>query len=491
MNLSTQAADLGQTIINAVLPKTPPKASGWSQVLAMAQMPVLAFFTALAAGGVLIGASDLDLLSELYNAINRLQPTGYLLVAVAVILAIAALWTYFETESVLRRFSTAIPSRGVIWLARTVAVVGGSIVVYEILGLAGFGPTMERGGAAIRTAYGSMLEGSLGDPTQMIAALRSGDGTALIAAFNPIMESLVSATPYILSGLAVAIGIRGGVFNIGVEGQLFIGAILATFVGYSIGGLPSIVHITLALGAAALGGAFWALIPALLKAKFGAHEVINTIMMNYIAFRLSEWLLIGPMTRPGTSAPVSPFILASAEFPRFFAYPSRLHIGFFIALGLAFFIYWLLFRTTFGLEIRAVGANPSAARYAGINVTKNIILTMCLSGALAGIAGANELLGVNHTLTSTFSPGYGFDSIALSLLGGNHPLGVVFASLLFGTLRSGGTRMQNVAKIPVEIISVVQSLVIVFVAAPSIVSALYHLRGKGKGMVALTRGWGK
>jgi general nucleoside transport system permease protein len=213
--------------------------------------------------------------------------------------------------------------------------------------------------------------------------------------------------------------------------------------------------------------------------------------MNYIAFRLSEWLLIGPMTRPGTSQPVSPFIQPTAELPRLFEYPSRLHIGFFIALVLALLVYWFLFRTTFGLEIRAVGANPHAARYAGMSITRNIILVMCLSGALAGLAGANELLGVNHTLTSTFSPGYGFDSIALSLLGGNHPFGVVFAALLFGTLRSGGTRMQNLAKIPVDIISVVQALVIVFVAAPAIVRAIFHIQGQSKGMASLTRGWGK
>ena len=193
----------------------------------------------------------------------------------------------------------------------------------------------------------------------------------------------------------------------------------------------------------------------------------------------------------GTSLPVSPIIEPTAELPRLFDYPSRFHIGFFLALALALFVYWFLFRTTFGLEIRSVGANPHAARYAGMSITRNIILTMCLSGALAGIAGANELLGVNHTLTSTFSPGYGFDSIALALLGGNHPLGVVLAALLFGTLRSGGTRMQNLAKIPVDIISVVQALVIVFVAAPAIVRALYHIKGRGKGLVSLTRGWGK
>jgi simple sugar transport system permease protein len=374
---------------------------------------------------------------------------------------------------------------------RLSVVLGGAAAVYLLLGLTGFGPALARAGAVIATAYGAMAQGSLGNPGQMITAIASGDNQAMLLAFYPILESLVAATPYILSGLAVTVGLRGGVFNIGVEGQLFMGAIVATYIGYAVKGLPSALHITLALSGAALGGALWALIPAVLKVRFGAHEVINTIMMNYIAFRLSEWLLIGPMTRPGTSQPVSPIIEPTAELPRLFDYPSRFHVGFFLALALALFVYWFLFRTTFGLEIRSVGANPYAARYAGMSISRTIILTMCLSGALAGIAGANELLGVNHTLTSTFSPGYGFDSIALALLGGNHPLGVVLAALLFGTLRSGGTRMQNLAKIPVDIISVVQALVIVFVAAPAIVRALYHIKGRGKGLVSLTRGWGK
>lgn len=347
---------------------------------------------------------------------------------------------------------------------------------------------------AITTAYGSLFEGSLGNPGQILAALRSGDTKAILEAFYPVTDSLVAATPYIFAGLAVAVGFRAGLFNIGVEGQLFIGAICSVWVGFAFQGLPAFIHLPLALLAGAAGGAVWAFIPAILKARTGAHEVINTMMMNYVAYRLNEWLLgdKGPLQRPGTANPVSPFIEKSAELPRFFPDPIRFHLGFFIALGVAVFIWWFLFKTTWGFEVRTVGQNPNAAKYAGMSITRNILIALCLSGALAGLAGANEVLGVNHNLAVAFSAGYGFDSIALALLGKSHPAGVVAAALLFGTLRSGATRMQNIARIPVDIISVIQALVIAFIAAPAIIRFIYRLKaaGPGEGTV-FTRGWGK
>lgn len=346
--------------------------------------------------------------------------------------------------------------------------------------------------SAISLAYGSLLEGSFGSPAKMIEALQSGDQKAIATAFYPISESLVASTPYIFAGLALAVGFRSGLFNIGAEGQLFMGAIFSVWVGYTFKGLPAIIHIPFSLLAGAAGGALWALIPAILKAKAGAHEVINTIMMNYIAFRLSEWLLNGPMMRPGTANPVSPFIEQSAELPRFFPDPIRFHFGFFVALGVAAFIWWLMFKTTIGFELRTVGANPNAAKYAGMSITRNIIIGMCLSGALAGLAGANEVLGVNHNLANAFSSGYGFDSIALALLGKSHPLGVTLSALLFGTLRSGATRMQNVARIPIDIISIIQALIIAFIAAPGIIRAIYRLRSGGETQgTVFARGWGK
>jgi simple sugar transport system permease protein len=387
-------------------------------------------------------------------------------------------------------------------LAIITALIAGSLLiaftnldVLAALKNGAIGTAFSAGWAAIVTAYGSLFEGSFGSPSAIMAALRSGDQKAIIQSFYPFTDSLVAATPYIFAGLAVAVGFRCGLFNIGVEGQLYIGAICSVWVGFAIKGLPAIIHIPLALLAGAAGGAAWAFVPAILKAKAGAHEVINTIMMNYVAFRLSDWLLSdkGPLKRPDSPNPLSPFIEKSAELPRFFPEPIRLHLGFFIALTVAAFIYWFLFKTTLGFELRTVGANPNAARYAGMNITRNLIIAMCLSGALAGLAGANEVLGVNHNLALAFSSGYGFDSIALALLGKSHPLGVVLSALLFGTLRSGATRMQNIAKIPIDIISILQALIIAFIAAPGIIRAIYRLRlpAQGETETVFTRGWGK
>jgi simple sugar transport system permease protein len=340
-------------------------------------------------------------------------------------------------------------------------------------------------------AYAALFAGAFGNPVQMAVALQSGDPLAVRRAFNPILESMVAATPYIFAGLSVALAFRGGLFNIGAEGQIFIGAITATYVGYALVGLPLIIHLPLALAAGALGGALWGFIPGWLKARTGAHEVINTIMMNYIAFRLSDWLLTGPMMRPDTFNPVSPTIQESAMLPRFFDDPIRFHLGFFFALVVAYLVYWFLFRTTWGFNLRTAGSNPHAARYAGINTGRWIILTMSLAGALAGLAGTNEVLGVNHNLAMAFSSGYGFDSIALALLGRSHPLGVVLASLFFGTLRSGARRMQVVTGIPIDIISVIQAMILAFMAAPAIIRTIYRLRQPAEaGEEVLVRGWG-
>ncbi len=218
--------------------------------------------------------------------------------------------------------------------------------------------------------------------------------------------------------------------------------------------------------------------------------MINTIMMNYVAFRLIEWLLREPLeASQGTHRTAD--VLSTAVLPRFFPHPLRLHLGFVLALLIAAAVYWFLFKTTWGFELRTVGANPEAARYGGMNITKNFVLAMGLSGALAGLAGATESLGVTHNMTLGFSAGYGFDSIALALLGKSHPLGVVLAGILFGTLRAGGKRMQSVAGIPLEIITIMQAMVIVFIAAPAIVRAIYRIKAhKEDGKVVFTRGWG-
>ncbi len=244
-----------------------------------------------------------------------------------------------------------------------------------------------------------------------------------------------------------------------------------------------------------VGGGIWGAIPGYLKAKTGAHEVINTIMMNYIAFRLADYLLDvgGPMAR-GDGRPVSPEILPGAYLPQFFPnrVELRVNLGFPLALIFAFVVWWLLYKTTVGYEIRTVGQNPRASRYAGMNVARTIVITMALSGALAGLSGATDILGVLHFMPNAFSSGYGFDAIALALLGKSHPLGVVLASLLFGALRAGAQNMQGIAQVPLDLTSIVQGLIIVFIAAPEIVRALYRLRQplEGEELVS-TRGWGE
>lgn len=347
---------------------------------------------------------------------------------------------------------------------------------------------------AIAVAYGALFVGAFGSPTSMAAAIRgyfsTGDTALLLKAFYPITESLVTATPYIFAGLAVAIGFKAGLFNIGAEGQFYMGALGAAYAGYSIVGLPWFIHLPLALLAGAAAGAVWGAIPGFLKAKFGAHEVVNTIMMNWIAFRLSDWLLTGPMQASGFR-PVTPNIEATAQLPRLFAAPLRFNWGFFLALAVAALVYWFLFKTTRGFEIRAVGANPSAAKYAGMNIVTNIVLVMTISGALAGLSGTSQVLGVDYWVGQGFSAGYGFDSIAIALLGKSHPAGVVLAALLFGFLRGGATRMQSMAGIPIDIISIIQGLVIVFVAAPDIIRWLYRIRIATTDETVLSRGWSR
>lgn len=371
------------------------------------------------------------------------------------------------------------------FLIPALAVITGLIVGAIVILVSGENPLV---------AYGALFAGSFGTPAEYIEGFKvlfaTGDNTVLIKAIYPFTESLVTATPYIFAGLSVALGFRCGLFNIGAEGQFFIGALCSAFVGYSLKGLPMIVHLPLALLGGALGGAVWGMIPGYLKARFGAHEVVNTIMMNWIAFKLSDWLLNGPMKSSGFR-PVTPNIEASAELPRFFADPLRFNLGFFIALIVAYLVYWLLFKTTIGFEIRSVGANPDAAKYAGMNIVRNFVLVMFLAGGLAGLAGTSQVLGVDHWVGQGFSAGYGFDAIALALLGKSHPAGVVLAALLFGFLRSGATDMQSMANIPIDIISIIQGMVIVFIAAPDIIRWLYRIRAIKKEETVLTRGWGK
>lgn len=326
-------------------------------------------------------------------------------------------------------------------------------------------------GASVVSAYNGLFFGALGSRVALA-------------------NTLVEATPYILAGLAVALGFKCGLFNIGVEGQLGMGAIAAAVAGYALTGLPMIIHLPLAILAGALGGALWGAIPGYLRAKTGAHEVITTIMLNYISIRLTDYLIKGPFRDRSSSAPRTPFIQPSAELPFLFGPNYRLHAGFILALIMVGVIWWLLNKSTIGFEIRTVGANPNAAQYAGMSITRNFVLAMALSGGLAGLAGASQVLGLEHNLKSSFSAGYGFDSIAIALLAKSNPIGIIPAAIFWGALRNGAGLMQLQSGISISLINIIQALVIVFVAADVIVRWIYRLpRGSGEQAV-FTRGWG-
>jgi ABC-type uncharacterized transport system permease subunit len=291
-----------------------------------------------------------------------------------------------------------------------------------------------------------------------------------------VSETLTSATPLILCGLGLALGFRAGLFNIGAEGQLILGGIAAVAVGFMFTGLPAIIHLPLALLAGMIAGALWAAIAGWLKAATGAHEVITTIMLNFIAFRLTDYLLRNPpIQKEGRTDPISETVLASAQLPKLLSVldPSlRIHAGFILALVAVVVVYWLLFRSTIGFEFRASGANPDAARYAGMRSGWIIVLVMACAGALAGLAGANQVLGVLGRASPNFSAGIGFDAIAVALLGRSHPLGVLFAGILFGALQAGGRQMQVAAGVSIDLIAIIQALIIVFIAAPMLVRTI-------------------
>jgi simple sugar transport system permease protein len=307
---------------------------------------------------------------------------------------------------------------------------------------------------------------------------------------NAISETMFAATPLILAGLAVAVGFQAGLFNIGAEGQIVIGGLSALFIGFTFD-LPAIVLIPMCLVGAMIGGGFWAGIAGMLRAKTGAHEVITTIMLNFIALYLAQWLLkTSVFQQPGRSDPLSKPINEGAQFPQLFGSDYRVTVGFLIAIGAAAVVQALMYRSTLGFEYRTVGANADAARYAGMNVVWLTVAVMATSGALAGLAGANQIMSLPPYQGSTaFSGGIGFDAIALALLGRSKPYGVVWAGILFGALTAGGREMQGVERIPVDLVEVMQALIIVFIAAPALVRSIYHIKTPDTGAVQITTGW--
>jgi ABC-type uncharacterized transport system permease subunit len=356
-------------------------------------------------------------------------------------------------------------------------VVGGLLMVFtdpETLRLwASFfrapGEALSQSAALVFGAYGALFTSSLGS-------------------LGAISETLVAATPLLFAGLAVAIPFRAGLFNIGAEGQLIAGSVTAVFVGFAFGGLPAVVHLPLALLAGFAGGAVWGLIPGMLKGWTGAHEVITTIMLNFIALFGLSYLLTTKVFQPAERTdPISKTVAPGAQLPSFAGY--RVNLGFVLAVLVAIAITWLLFRTTIGFSLRSVGASPEAARYAGISVRWMYAFAMALGGAMAGLGGASLVLGVQGRLFDG-SPGFGFEAIALALLARAHPIGVIAASILFGALAAGSTGMQAATSIPVDIILVIQSIILVFMAAPALVSAVFRLRTTPDAAPTVTSGWG-
>ena len=255
----------------------------------------------------------------------------------------------------------------------------------------------------------------------------------------------------IFTGLSFALAKRCGLVNIGAEGQLYMGGFLATVVGIYIKGLPIYIHLPLAIAAGFIGGGLWGLLAAWLKIKFGASEVITTIMLNYIAIHWISYLVTGPMKEPPGNFPQTPQVEITAQLPRILE-GTRLHLGLIIALLAILFFYYFLWKTTAGYETRVVGENPEAARYAGMNPARNSLLAMFIAGGFAGLAGMSEILGIQQRMFQNFSPNYGFDGIAVALLGQNTPIGVLLSGILFGILRSGANMMQMGAKVPIAVI---------------------------------------
>lgn len=286
----------------------------------------------------------------------------------------------------------------------------------------------------------------------------------LTAALRPLTETLTLSVPLILAGLSVAVAFRAGLFNIGAQGQLLIGAIFAGFVGFSFS-LPYGIHMVVAIIAAIIGGAIWGGIPGILKARVGANEVVVTIMLNFVAvYFLSRQLQTKLFVGNGQIGK-SQHVHDSATYPLIIGGWSRLHLGFIVALIAAWIVWWILERSTFGFELRAAGANPNAAKTAGINTTRVIFLTMVFAGALAGLAATAPVLGTSHVLTDGVAGTYGFDAITVALLGRSRPLGVVLSGILFGALAAGGSTMQAAAGIPVDIVQVTQAIIVLLVAA--------------------------
>ena len=316
-----------------------------------------------------------------------------------------------------------------------------------------------------------MMATSVAPATILRSFVAMADGS--VGSINAISETLTASIPLVLAGLGIGLAFRAGLFNIGAEGQMVIGGLAAAIASFSITGLPMAVHMPLVLVIGLIFGGIYAAIAGFLRAATGAHEVISTIMLNLISFRLLDYLLRQPfIQKEGRSDPISKAGLDTAELPRLLSFidPNlRLHLGLYLMLGAVALVYWLLFRSKLGFAFRISGENPDAARYAGIRAGMTIVIAMAIAGGLAALAGAAQVTGVLGRATPGFTAGIGFDAIAVALLGRSHPVGILLAGILFGALEAGGRQMQVDAGVSIDMISIIQALIIIFVAAPLLV----------------------
>ncbi|WP_395243775.1 ABC transporter permease [Agromyces sp. MMS24-K17] len=301
------------------------------------------------------------------------------------------------------------------------------------------------------------------------------------AGIRPLTETLTFATPLVAAGLGVGLAFRVGMFNIGGRGQMLLASAAAGWVAFSFD-LPMGLHMVVALIAGLIAGALWAGIAGLLKARTGAHEVIVTIMLNYVALYLVTWMLRTPglLQAPGSNNPKTPPMKDTAVFFDLLGPQYNLHFGFILSIAAVFLVWWILERSSLGFQFRAVGENPNAARVAGINVKSMYVYAMLISGALVGLAGVNQVLGTVTTgFSSGIDAGIGFDAITVALLGRSSPFGILLAGILFGAFKAGGFSMQAAEGVPIDIVLVVQSLIVLFIAAPPLVRAIFRLPAPG------------
>ena len=381
-------------------------------------------------------------------------------------------------KRIVQLFERIAKMNGVILTVLAIAsamVVGAFIIVLSDIEALKRGDVLASLGT-VPSAYWSVVTGSFG-------SLRA------------ISNTINSSTPLILCGVSVAVAFKAGLFNIGATGQMLAGGMTSLFVGFSMSG-PGFVQVPLAVLAGAVGGAAYAGIAGVLKARTGAHEVITTIMLNSIAAFLVLWLLKTDLfQRPDRTDPISKLVDPAGHLPRLFGFMEGradlvAHTGFIVALGAVAFFSWFLNKSSLGFEFRAFGLNADAAHYAGMHTKRLTVLAMVVAGSFAGMAGAAEVLGTYGYASQNFAGNIGFDAIAIALLGRSSPLGTLFAAILFGALQAGGRQMQSTTDVPIDLIVVLRALIVMFIAAPLLVKAIWRVKVSATTDGQTFRGWG-